>query len=182
MYIMVGNFVYELQLSLTNWLLPLTQHPTLSKASRLVIFHTRDSLQHNPRCEQVGKSPNLIMPTILVGFSLGGAKNPPTMWFRSVSLPSIAKGSFKYAKLDERIERYIPPHHTGHEVSDMSSTKYTIQSVSVILQGIKHIMGESNNTPLTCLYDSCVLEHLELVEQRAEEITLFVVYQEKLKT
>ena len=27
-------------------------------------------------------------------------------------------------------------------------------------------MGESNNTPLTGLYDSCVLEHLELVGQR----------------
>jgi hypothetical protein len=46
------------------------------------------------------------MPTILVGFSLGAATNPPAMWFRSVSLPSIAKGSFKYAKLVERIERY----------------------------------------------------------------------------
>jgi hypothetical protein len=122
------------------------------------------------------------MPTILVGFTLGTATNPPTMWFRSVSLPSIAKGSFKYAKLVERIERYIPQHHTGHEVGNMSSTKYTIQSVSVIWQGVKPIMGESNNTPLTGLYDSCVLEHLELVEQRGWRDYLFVVYQEKLKT
>jgi hypothetical protein len=58
MYIMVGNFVYGLQLFLPNWLLPLAQHPTLPKASRLVIFHTRDLLQHNPRRGKIGKSPN----------------------------------------------------------------------------------------------------------------------------
>jgi hypothetical protein len=64
----------------------------------------------------------------------------------------------------------------------MSRTKYTIQSVSVIWQGVKPIMGESNNTPLTGLYDSCVLEHLELVGQRGWRDYLFVVYQEILET
>jgi hypothetical protein len=122
------------------------------------------------------------MPTILVGFFLGAATNPPTMWFRSVSLPSIAKQSFKYTKLVERIEIYIPAHHTGHEVGDMAGTKYRIQSVSVIWRGVKPIMGVSNNTPLTGLYDSCILEHLELVEQRGWRDYLFVVYQENLKT
>jgi hypothetical protein len=90
---MVGNFVYELQPFLDQIdFFPLTQHPTLSKASHLLISHTRDPLQNNPRLAPIVKVPKfLIMPTILVGFSPGAATNPPTMWSGSVPLPSIAK-------------------------------------------------------------------------------------------
>lgn len=189
---MAFNVILWLGILYMNFSYPLTKltsspgpsiHPLKSFSPRH--FPPRDSLQHNLRLELIGKVPKfLIMPTIPVGFSLGAATNPPPIWFRSVSLPSIAKQSFKYAKLVERIESYIPPHHTGHKVGDMSGTKYTIQSVGVIWQRVKPIMGGSNNTPLTGLYDSCVLEHLELVEQRGWRDCLlwFITRISRLKT
>jgi hypothetical protein len=103
------------------------------------------------------------------------------MWFRSVSLPSDFKHSCNHAKLVECIEPYIPAHYTGSRVDRSSDLRFSIQSTSIIWQEVKPIVvgavGAIANTPLTGLYDECVLENLDLMHQRGWKDYLFVVYE-----
>jgi hypothetical protein len=123
----------------------------------------------------------LIMPYVLVGFSSGAAgTDPPTMWFRSVSLPSDFKRACNHAKLAEFIGPYISAHHTGSRLGDLSGLRFSVQSISISWQEVKPlVVGAIANTPLTGLYDECVIENLELMEQRGWKDYLFVVYEDK---